>query len=262
MEVWKILKDSVKYPFSDWKKLLILGVIIVFSGISSVAVLGGTRNVEVIYFLVIIGIMVGFLVNGYLFRIVESSLVGIFELPKFNDWGDLFLDGIKLDIIGIFYAIPVILVILVFTALSFIPILGSTGTTQFLINSIISNAGIECLRALGHGIWATVVTLYVVIIYPIFLLAIANMANNDGKLSAAFSFQEILKKITRIGWGNLVEWYILIEIIYSSIAVIGALILNIFTFHTPLIGAVIFSLTISPYLSMYIYRALALLYIS
>lgn len=261
MEMREIVKDSVRYPFSDWKKLLILGIIIVCSGISGIAVLLGIKNVVFVYLLVIIGVIIGFLANGYLFRIIKSSLVGVAELPKFNDWSDLFVDGFKLNIIVIIYEIPVILIMLVFSGLAFISILGGVGTNQFSVASVISDAGIECLKTVGTGAWATIAIVYMTVIYPVLLMAITNMANNDSKFSAAFKFREISNKITNIGWGNLIEWYITIGIIYYIItAAISLFILSIFNFHTSILGTILTSLIVTPYLSMYFYRAVALFY--
>jgi hypothetical protein len=261
MQIGQILKDSLKYPLSDWKKFLILGIIIIFSSISGTAVLLGTTNTFSIYILVLVGIMIGFLVNGYLFKILKFSLIGKIRLPEFKDWNDLFINGIKLNIIGIFYIIPAILIVLVFNAGSFVSILGSTGTVQFSVSSIISNVGVQAIKYVGDGTWAIIVILYMAVIYPISLIAIANMAENDNRLSAAFKFREIFNKIAKIGWGRLVEWYIVIGIVYYVInMVMGLIVLLIFSFHTSVIGTVIFSLIVTPYLSMYFYRALALVY--
>ena len=43
-----------------------------------------------------------------------------------------------------------------------------------------------------------------IIIGPILAIAVAHMANNNSKFSAAFRFHEIMNKIGRIGWEIIV----------------------------------------------------------
>ncbi len=50
MDIKEIIKDSVNYPLSDWKKIIILGIIIVSSGITNVAMSLGTTSIDIIFF--------------------------------------------------------------------------------------------------------------------------------------------------------------------------------------------------------------------
>jgi hypothetical protein len=70
MDIGEIISDAVKYPSSDWKKLLILGVFFILC-------------------FVIVGI---FFVLGYFLRILKSTIAGADELPEFDDLGDMFID--------------------------------------------------------------------------------------------------------------------------------------------------------------------------
>ena len=62
MDIGEIISDSIKYPSSNWGKVLILGVIMIAS----------------------ILIVPVFLLIGYLFRIIKASLAGLDELPDFD----------------------------------------------------------------------------------------------------------------------------------------------------------------------------------
>lgn len=53
--------------------------------------------------------------------------------------------------------------------------------------------------AIWFSIMFFVYILYFLILFPISLIAIANMANNEGKLSYAFEFKVIFDKIKNIG---------------------------------------------------------------
>ena len=44
-------------------------------------------------------------------------------------------------------------------------------------------------------------------------MAIANMANNEGKLSSAFEFKVIFDKIKNIGWVKFYSWYLFTGVI-------------------------------------------------
>jgi hypothetical protein len=63
MDIGEIVSDSIKYPTSNWGKVLILGVIMIASFL----------------------IVSVFLLIGYIFRIIKATLAGLDELPEFND---------------------------------------------------------------------------------------------------------------------------------------------------------------------------------
>jgi len=67
MKLSEILKDSLRYPLLEWKKILVLGIIILISGLSQIL---GMSNIDLIVVLVGLGFLSGFLVNGYTFRII------------------------------------------------------------------------------------------------------------------------------------------------------------------------------------------------
>ena len=263
MNIKEITKDSIRYPLSDWNKILILGIITLFStisGIEVIAVLLNTTNITLVRFLVIIEFIIGLLALGYSFKIIKSSLNKVAELPKFNSWVNMFIDGVKFFIVEIVYMIPAILIILLFAALH-PSTLGIIESNPTLIDSHILNALIGILNSLGAGIWSLVAVLYTLIIYPISLIAIANMVHTDSKLSTAFKFGEILNKISSIGWGKLIMWYIMLGLIYLAVNLIGMVILIIFSFSTfYIVGLVLVSLTLAPYFYIYLARSLALLY--
>jgi hypothetical protein len=267
MNVTEILKDAVRYPFSDWKKILILGIILFISSNVIDGSVSGTRNITEMGLLAIIGFIFGLLVYGYAFKIIKSSLAGVLELPAFDDWVDMFLTGIKVMLVGIVYLIPVILII-IFSAMlypsTFTLTYGSTGLNsagiflEVLGSVIIQGIGnlVPILFNLSETIiWGSIALLYMIIVVPILLMAIANMANNDSKLSAAFRFHEILTKITSIGWENLIMWYMVIGILYLILLVIS----NIFP---SFVWQSLLLLSITPYFYMYLARSMALFYIS
>ena len=208
MNIGDIVSDSIKYPTSDWTKVLILGVI----------------------FLASILIIPIFLAYGYIFRIIKATLAGLDELPEFDEIGEMFIDGLKIFLVSIVYAIPVILVGII---VSFI--FGSTAST-----TTDDSAGMFWALMIGNLVYIIVG----LIVGLIAIMAIANMAYYDGELGAAFRFSEILDYIARIGWGKYLAIYIVVAlvafIVYFLAAFIGLLLLFLGIFLTlPLAGAFI-----------------------
>ena len=108
MDLVSIIEDAVRYPFSDWKKILILGILAMISslgiGILFIGTLLGIKNVVVIIILFIIGyFLFGFLIDGYNFRIIKTSLSEAAELPEFKNWVEMFVDGIKVSVVFVVY---------------------------------------------------------------------------------------------------------------------------------------------------------------
>ncbi|HMK54575.1 MAG TPA: DUF4013 domain-containing protein, partial [Methanobacteriaceae archaeon] len=93
MNIKEIIIDSIKYPFLDWKKILILGLIVViytffitiFSGFSSSNLRNGFADQNLV-----IALLINFFISGYFFKIIQHSLKNAKELPKFSKWVNLF----------------------------------------------------------------------------------------------------------------------------------------------------------------------------
>ena len=273
MNIWEIVKDSLRYPLSDWKTILMLGIITVISGITSIAVSLDTTNIYLMSILVVIGFLVGFLVNGYMFRIVKSSLDGKSGLPEFNNWIDMGTDGLKVFIAFIVYLIPVILLALIFVPILFDPTSALTfeniGLTplDLLIHSLNSAFIIGIFSFIGildylplvipEGIFAFIIgALYLFIIIPMLLVALANMAYYEGELKSAFRFSEILDEIRSIGKFNLIKWYLTTILLFLILfTIINTFIGYIFSLvNLSVVGWILISLIISPYFYMYFAR--------
>ncbi|SCM58357.1 Conserved protein {ECO:0000313/EMBL:AAB85681,1} [Methanothermobacter wolfeii] len=100
MDIGEIVNDAIRYPSSDWKKVIILGLL----------------------FLISFLIIPIFLATGYGFRALKASIAGFDELPEFDEWGEMFVDGLKVFVVQIVYMIvPMIIIIAgVFGSLSMV----------------------------------------------------------------------------------------------------------------------------------------------
>jgi hypothetical protein len=223
MDIGEIVSDSVMYPSSDWKKVLILGILSLLS-------------------ILIVPI---FLVLGYAFRALKSTMDGSEELPEFDEWGNMFIDGLKVFVVELVYALPA-LIILIIGLGGTISALYFGGNTSFDPWAMIGVMGITLILGLIVGLIMQILS----------IMAVANMAYNNSELGAAFRFGEILEIISQIGWVDYIIWFVVIVIIGG--AIVGVL-MNILGF-IPYLGTIIGILVIAPYFQLFYYRALGLLY--
>lgn len=285
MKITTIVKESLRYPFSDWKKILLLGVILLVSQLLVIiqsASLISISNIVLLWFLGIIAFLLGFIIKGYEFRIIKFSVEGLSKIPRLENWTGMFNDGIKLFIVTIIYSIPAFLILLFFVTLSFAsnPSTVISALSGLFIGILMGSIKLTPLHTWA-GNWFFIALIYMLIIIPIIAFSIAHMANNESKLSAAFRFKEIFNKITTIGWKNLIIWYILTGSIYLIIIfvigfIIGFVILLILAASIPsaiissnvglisseFVSKVILITIVVPYFYIYLGRSIALFYIS
>jgi len=154
MDIGEIVNDAIRYPSSDWKKVIILGVLIIASAL----------------------ILPVFLVIGYGFRALKASIAGFDELPEFDEWGEMFVDGLKVFVVQIAYMIVPLIIIFAGFLGSFTMVSPDTG--------VIKNPA--AFTGLVGG--TTIIGIILAIILGLIeTIAIAHMAYNDSELGAAFS---------------------------------------------------------------------------
>ncbi len=219
MNISDIISDSIKYPSSDWSKVLILGVIFIAS-------------------ILVVPIL---LVYGYLFRVIKATLAGLDELPEFDEIGEMFVDGLKIFVVGIVYAIPVAIISWIVGLI--------TGTGMGTTTAGLGPAMIGAFMASNM-----ILIIVAIIIGLVEVVAIVNMAYYNGDLGAAFRFSEILDRIAQIGWGKYIVTYIVIAILSFIGFLIGVLTMFV------LIGFILLPLVIAPYITMFGSRAISILF--
>ena len=166
MDIGEIVNDAIRYPSSDWKKVIILGLL----------------------FLISFLIIPIFLATGYGFRALKASIAGFDELLNSMNGRCLLMDsGIGLQIVYMIVPMMIIIIAGVFGSLSMVSpdtgmITNPTAFTGLLGGTVI----IGVIPAIILGLIETI--------------AIAHMAYNDSELGAAFRFGEILDVISQIGW--------------------------------------------------------------
>lgn len=235
-----IYKDALEYSAKDWKTLVVLGVMCLFSFL----------------------LLPVFLITGYNYRVINTAVHGIINgrdpLPDFEDLIDMFVDGVKVVIIQFAYVIVPILV--------------------FLIFAIIASA-VEGVASTAIMIIGCLITFALLIVACLMdQMAICHMAHNDGSFSKAFALREIKEVIDEIGWFNCIATYLGLIIITLVISVVvTAIIYAIFTVFGLsgfalgvdasgvfalglLINSLVTMFIVGPYLSIFNARSIGLLY--
>jgi hypothetical protein len=163
--------------------------------------------------LLVISTIIFPLIMGYMVRIYS----GVKPAPEADNWVGMFIDGIKLLIIGIIYAIPVFIIMAI-----------------FVIPAIMMGDGDPMLALGSLGIGMIIVFIVAIIISLISAIGMIRFAQKDS-MGQAFAFGAILEHIGKIGWGSyiialIVLWIVgivfsVITTILSAIPIIGWLIM-------------------------------------
>jgi hypothetical protein len=195
------------------------------------------------WILLIISCIIFPLFMGYTMRIYR----GTNPAPELNDWGNMFIDGIKLLIVGVIYAIPIIILDIVLMGSTFLALLSSVKTTSGVM-SIDPGAVMGLLVAVFFG--AMIIVIVAIIIGLITATAYVRFART-GSFGEAFNFGAIFAHIGKIGWMTYIIALIMLGIIVGIVEVICMVI--------PYIGFVLL-LILLPFIGLFSARYLTMLY--
>ena len=140
---------------------------------------------------------------------VAEILRGRKPAPELENWGKMFIDGLKIFVAVIIYAIPVIVVAFI------------SGISTFLILNPFT-----AFAAFTGFIAVIIVAIIVGIFATIGIIRLAR----TGKVEEAFNFSEINQRINSIGWANYILALIILQVVLLIIQTIIA--------HIPAIGEV------------------------
>ena len=203
MGLGDIISDSVQYPFSDIQKFLIVGVISLFSGLSSLFGNWGVNNFIIITLAGIIGLIFTLILSGYSIRVTKYAIDHSNNFPEFDLQNNL-IDGIKSLIIAIVYFIIPIIITAILAVI--------TGAIGAGLNQMIASLGVFAIIAV-----------IVFIFFAIFeIVALARFADT-GELGEALNIGEVIEDVKKIGIGKI----ILFAIVALIIIIIASLIVSI-----------------------------------
>lgn len=224
--------DAAQYTSKDWYKVIIFGFI-------SIIPITWTFFADFNPFSLIF-LLIGFFPLGYLYRIIKSTFQGSDELPNFDSWKSMFIDGFKVALVLFIYAIPLIII-------GSIPIISQLTMTTF---------SMPTLTIWSFLTGSNISLLLMILIGLIEYLGIANLVLYQGELAAAFRLREIIKRISMIGWIRYLISYLLVWVLGL------VLVLILFLSFRIIIGIIIAPLLIIPFYAILTARYLAMLFVS
>jgi len=189
--------------------------------------------------LLIISCIIFPLIMGYMMRIYRGATPS----PEPDNWGGMFIDGIKLFVVGLIYAIPIIILELV--------VLGSAGIAMFISAAAPTPDPGALLNLLGAVLFGMVVLAVVAVVIGLIVATAYVRFARTGSFSEAFNFGAIFAHIGKIGIVHYIVALIIMGIIVGIIEIICTLI--------PVIGMLL-SIILMPFLMLFSARYLTLLY--
>ncbi len=192
--------------------------------------------------LILATILIGIPLYGWVLRIYR----GANPAPDVDAWGTLCIDGLKLLIICLIYAIPVILITLI--------------QNLVLYGSIIGVGVRHVGTAMPFSPGKMLLFLALIVIFEIIIAILVPIASirfaRTGKFLEAFNFRAIIDSIGKIGWLNYIIAIILLAVVIGIpifVLVVIAVFAGIFAGHILIaLGIVLlFILIITPLLATF-----------
>lgn len=146
--------------------------------------------------LILAVICLGIPFNGYILRVYR----GADPAPEVDEWGTLFIDGLKMLAIVIVYILPLLLLMLILMgAMILVTVIDSTGVMGIFVGLL----GALC------NILFYVLEFVVIVFLPVACIRFAR----TGVFSEAFNFSAMMETIGKIGWISYLVAVVLIEVV-------------------------------------------------
>ena len=178
-------------------------------------------NVNKWLLLIIATLILALPLMGYIMNVYRGAK----PAPEVNNWSKLFVDGILLFIVGIIYALPIIILEFLIFGTAFATQAGSSPSTMMV--------GLA-----GMGILAVILIIVAIIIAIVSPIGIIRFART-GNFGEAFNFGQIIATIKKIGWLPYILALIIVAIVVGIPGVILWAIAVALTIALPIIGFVI-----------------------
>jgi len=213
MDYGKIVGDSFEYAkeglVGDWKK----------------------------WFLLLVSCIIFPLILGYMLRIYRGATPS----PEPDEWGTMFIDGLKLLVVGIIYALPIIILELV---------LMGAGFVMYMQKTPFPNPA-SMMELFGAALAGVILLLVLAVIIGLFSAIGYVRFARTGSIGEAFNFGAITEQIGRIGWITYIVALIIVAILVGIVEFICLLI--------PYVGLILLILLL-PFIILFTARYITLVY--
>ena len=235
MGITDIISKSVRYPFSDLTKFLMVGIGIIIFDLDNISAEVFGNDSFIVLIALIIAILFSFVMIGYSVNITKKGIDNSKEFPNF-DYVNNFIDGLKLFVVYLVY---------------------------FIIPTIITLALLFMFDAIGTGfnqvmgslrIWV-VFAVIIFILFGIFALAAQARFAISHSISDALNIGEVFADVKRIGILKI----ILFSIVVCILLFVYAALLGIVTI-VPVIGIVLIDIILGAFIFIFFSYGVGLLY--
>ena len=183
----------------------------------------------------LIGLLLSFVLSGYLVRIFRGTTTP----PGFDSFGALYLDGIKLSIVAIVWMIPALVLLLASVVMIVVGAMSRTAPMGTMMTA---------------GFLLLMIGLIVLVITLVYMYMGCVRFARTGSMREAFRISALTGTIQVIGWGA----YILALIIVAVLVVLFGLVIALLAL-IPLVGWVI-QLVLEPLIQIFSARYIARVY--
>jgi len=186
--------------------------------------------------LIIATILLGLPLMGYILKVLRGEK----PAPEVEDWGTLFIDGIKFLIVEIIWMIPIMIVWAILIGVGFAGAMTGDETAA--------------MAAVGTMMVGMLVVFILAIIIGLFAMIGVVRFARTGSIGEAFNFSAILATISKIGWVP----YIIAIVILGVCGIVFSIVVGILMV-IPIIGWLIYLCLISPW-AIFVARYVCQLY--
>jgi len=272
MEIKEIIKDAFVFPsknlgtFSIYVVLSILaGAFAVGGSFSYLLGLIGSESFLMGGIALIISMLIGWVLSGYLISVIKSGIDLDDEVPEF-EWWDNFITGFNNFIVAIVYfIIPAFIVAVVgyitniYGNITTVVLETISQTLNVLLGGSSVSAALDIIfPAVVNLVISLAVTITVALILFVIFSFLQTMAEarlaNTGSLREALNIFEAAKDIKRIGVRKVIIVIVLLIVIVGVIQMVLSTIFG----YVPILS--VLSIIITPYLLFFTQRAVGLLY--
>ncbi len=194
-------------------------------------------------------LLVCLVIFPFLFGYIVRVFCGENPAPELEKWGSMFINGLKLLVVQLIYALPVILLIIA----AFLPFFSSLfAAGAFSDNAaVMTDEQVEQLLAANPAILSSLgimlillaIAIIAAVIIGIFSFIGAIRFARTGSIKEGFNFSAILATIRKLGWIN----YLLALVIIWVAGMLYGFIMNLFMM-VPVIGFIIWFFLYPPFI--------------
>jgi hypothetical protein len=174
--------------------------------------------------LIIATILLGLPLMGYAMKVLRGEK----PAPEVDDWGTLFIDGIKACIVSLIYAIPLIIVWFIVVGASVVAFMSGN-----------YSAMITAFGAIALGLVVLIILAIIIAVFEV--IGMVRFART-GSIGEAFNFNAILATIGKLGWVP----YIIALVVLIVVAIVFGIITGIIQM-IPILGWIISFCLVAPW---------------